>query len=191
MTELPNSSSIRFDAFDLQQAMPNLLRWLADPDVRPWYDEGEVTPENLSERFAGEPAVRQYTIAIEGEPAGYIQVYRLDHSPEYQRQVDVDPEAVAMDLFIGDPARRNRGWGTEVIRACLDRVIFGEMDAKLAMIAPDPKNARAVRSYEKAGFRQVKTVYVEDELPGNTGYELIMLLPREEWAERLRSTAAS
>jgi len=191
MTELPNSSSIRFDPFDLQQAMPNLLRWLADPDVRPWYDEGEVTPENLSERFAGEPAVRQYTINIGGEPAGYIQVYRLDHSPEYQRQVDVDPEAVAMDLFIGDPERRNRGWGAEVIRACLDRIIFGEMDAKLAMIAPDPKNARAVRSYEKAGFRQVKTVYVEDELPGNTGYELIMLLPREEWAEGARATSAS
>lgn len=174
--------AIAFAPFELSKAMPQLLRWLADPDVRPWYDEGELTEENLSRRFAAEGDVRQFTIAIEGAPVGYLQVYRLRDEPDYQRQVDVDPEAVSIDLFIGEPAFRNRGWGTEVIRACLERIVFGEMGAPLAMIAPDPKNARAVRSYEKAGFRAVKTVHVVDEeFPENTGDELIMLLPREEF----------
>jgi RimJ/RimL family protein N-acetyltransferase len=47
------------------------------------------------------------------------------------------------------------------------------------MIAPDPANARAVRCYEKVGFRPVRTVHVVDEdHPGNTGDELVMLLDR-------------
>jgi aminoglycoside 6'-N-acetyltransferase len=94
--------------------------------------------------------------------------------------VDVPPEAVAMDLFIGEPEFRNRGWGTEVLTACLERLVFGEMNAPLAMIAPDPENARAVRSYEKVGFRPVRRVHIEDEDPGNTGWELVMLLDRDK-----------
>ncbi len=72
-----------------------------------------------------------------------------------------------------------------MLRACLERLVFGEMEAPLAMIAPDPENARAVRSYEKAGFRPLKRVYVTDDDPGNTGWELVMLLEREEFERPL------
>jgi aminoglycoside 6'-N-acetyltransferase len=122
--------------------------------------------------------MRKLIILIDDQPVGYIQVYRLANEEEYRQQIDISPDAVAMDLFLGEPAYRGQGWGTDVIRACLARIVFGEMDAPLAMIAPDPENTRAVRSYAKAGFRPVKTVYVTDEEPGNTGYEMVMLLPR-------------
>lgn len=183
MTEHPRQDRVAFTPFDPHDAMPDLLRWLADPDVRQWYDEGEPTAENLTRRFAPDPDTRPFSITIDGHPVGYIQVYRLRDHPDYQRQINVDPDAVAVDLFIGEPDYRDRGWGSEILRACLDRVIFGEMDAPLAMIAPDPANHRAVRSYGKAGFRPVKTVYVVDEdNPGNTGKELVMLLSRESWS---------
>lgn len=172
---------ISFEPVEIGRNLPDLLRWLADPDVRRWYDEGELTEANIGARFAPEPPMRTLMIVIDGTRVGYIQVYRLADEEEYRRQVDVSSEAVAMDLFIGEPAFRGAGWGTEVLRVCLDRIVFGEMDAPLAMIAPDPENARAVRSYTKAGFRPVKTVYVTDDEPGNTGWELVMLLTREEW----------
>jgi RimJ/RimL family protein N-acetyltransferase len=174
-------SWVGFRPLEIEADLPDLLRWLADPDVRPWYDEGELTEENIGTRFAPEPPMRKLIILIDGAPVGYIQVYRLADEEAYRTQVDVVPEAVAIDLLIGEPGYRNRGWGTSVLRACLRQVVFGEMDAPLAMIAPDPENARAVRSYAKAGFRPVKTVYVEDEDPGNTGWEQVMLLTREEF----------
>jgi aminoglycoside 6'-N-acetyltransferase len=181
MPQTSRADRIAFHAFDLEEALPNLLRWLGDPDVRPWYDEGELTPENLSARFAPDATTHCYTIAIDNQPVGYIQTYRIGDEPEYQRQVDVDPDAVATDLFIGESAYRNGGWGTEVLRVFLERIVFGKMGASLAMIAPDPANARAVRCYEKAGFHPVKTVHVVDEdHPGNTGDELVMLLNRPD-----------
>ncbi len=175
---------IGFRPVEIERDLADLLRWLGDPDVRRWYDEGELSEANIGRKFAPEPPMRKLIILIDDTPVGYIQVYRLADEEEYRRQVDVSAEAVAMDLFIGEAAYRGQGWGTDVIRACLDRIVFGEMDAPLAMIAPDPENARAVRSYAKAGFRPVKTVYVTDDEPGNTGYELVMLLTREEFLAR-------
>ena len=163
--------------------LPALLRWLEDPDVHRWYDEGELTLANITARFMpvidGSEPTRGFLIVIDGQPAGYIQAYAIGDHPDYQRQVDVDPRAVATDLFIGDAACRNRGWGAVVLAAFLDRVVFGEMGAALAMIAPDTANARAVRAYARAGFRWVKTVpVVDEEHPGNTGDEYVMLLRR-------------
>lgn len=177
----PRAKRIAFAPFDLETALPDMIRWLTDPDVRHWYDEGEPTPENLRQRFAYDPGVRACSIVIDDRPMGYIQVYRLRDQPDYQRQVGIDPAAVAIDLFIGEPDYRNKGWGAEILRACLDRLVFGEMNAPLAMIGPHPANRRAIRSYEKAGFRAVKTVHVVDDHPGNTGDELIMLLSRDTW----------
>lgn len=189
--ELSRASRLGFTAFDVEAAMPDLLRWLADPDVRRWYDEGEPTANNLRRRFAPEPGVRPYSILIDNHPVGYIQMYWLRDHPEYQRQIDIDPDAVSIDLFIGEPDYRNQGWGSDILGTCLDRLVFGDMGATLAMIAPDPANHRAVRSYEKAGFRAVKTVHVVDEEhPGNTGDELVMLLPRDEWQTSQPSPSA-
>jgi aminoglycoside 6'-N-acetyltransferase len=179
---------VTFGPVEIERDLPNLLRWLADPEVRRWYDEGELTEENIGARFAPEPPMRKLIILIDGQRVGYIQVYRLADEEDYRQQVDVSPDAVAMDLFIGEPVFRGKGWGTEVLRACLRRIVFGEMGASLAMIAPDPENARAVRSYAKAGFRPVKTVYVTDEDPGNTGWELVMLLSREEWEAQIAAS---
>ena len=63
-------------------------------------------------------------------------------------------------------------------KAFLDRILFGEMAASPAMIAPDPENTRADRCYEQVGFRAIRIVHVvDDEHPENTGDELVMLLP--------------
>lgn len=177
----PHEDRISFRPVEFGRDLSDLMRWLADPDVRRWYDEGDLTEENTRERFSLEPTTRKFIIEIDGQPVGYIQVYRLADEEEYRRQVDVAPEAVATDLFIGEATFRDRGWGTAVLRASLRRIVFGEMDAPLAMIAPDPENLRAVRSYEKAGFRPIRTVYVFDERPENTGHELVMLLDRESF----------
>jgi aminoglycoside 6'-N-acetyltransferase len=109
----------------------------------------------------------------------------IDDEPEYARQLQVDPGAVGIDLFIGEAWARNRGLGSPVLRAFLDQVVFGEMGAQVAIIAPEPANARAIRAYEKAGFQWVKTVHViDEESPVNTGDEYVMRLTRASF--RLR-----
>lgn len=170
---------IVFRGVDIERDVDQLQVWLADPDVQPWYDEGELTRKRLLAKFAPEPHMRRFIFSIDDIPAGYLQAYRLSDEPEYMEQLDQTEDAGAMDLFIGNEAFRNSGWGTHILRAALERVIFGEMDCDLAMIAPDPENARAVASYERAGYVADRTVYIVDDEPGNTGYELLMFQTRE------------
>lgn len=166
--------------------LPAMGRWLSEPGVDAWWREADLGREAISRKYRplieGEEPTRGFVIIIDNMPVGYIQAYRLGDHPDYARQIPVDPAAVATDLFIGEPGWRRRGWGTAVLRTFLERIVFGEMAATVAMIAPEPANARAIRTYERAGFRWVATVpVVSEKEPLDTGDEYVMLLSRPEW----------
>ena len=163
--------------------LPTMKRWLEDPDVSPWYEEDSTELDALRTSYlpmiTGEEPTRGYIIGIDGRDAGYIQCYVIDDHPDYARQIAVDPGAVGIDILIGEPWARGRGYGTAALRALLREVVFGEMGAEVAIIAPSPDNARAIRSYERARFTWIKTVPIVDESPANTGDEYVMRLTRE------------
>ncbi|MBA2289167.1 MAG: acetyltransferase [Chloroflexia bacterium] len=169
--------------------LPVLKAWLEDPDVAPWYGSDSTDLDALraeyGDKIRGERRDHSFIIQIDGEDAGYIQCYVIDDHPDYARQIRVDPGAVGIDLFIGEPSARNRGYGAAVIRAFLEQIVFGKLDATVAIIAPEPGNARAIRAYEKVGFVWQKTVHVVDEeSPANTGDEYVMRLTREGFRSR-------
>jgi len=164
--------------------LPDMRRWLADPDVAAWWREPDLSLDALVGKYQpmidGAEPVQGFVILIDGQALGFIQAYRIGDHPDYQRQLDVDSDAVATDLYIGDAAWRNRGWGEVVLRVFVDRIVFDEMGTDLAVIAPEPANARAIRVYERVGFRWVKTVsVVDDDDPAKTNEEYVMLLVRE------------
>lgn len=166
--------------------LPLMKRWLEDPDVAPWYGSDSTEHAALraeyGDKIRGERRDHSFIIQIDGEDAGYIQCYLIDDHPDYARQMRVDPGAVGIDLFIGEPSARNRGYGAVVIRAFLEQIVFGKLDATVAIIAPEPGNARAIRAYEKVGFAWQKTVHiVDEESAANTGDEYMMRQTREEF----------
>ncbi|MEK7248112.1 MAG: GNAT family N-acetyltransferase, partial [Chloroflexota bacterium] len=93
---------------------------------------------------------------------------------EYADAIDVDRAAWGIDIFIGEDDFRDRGLGTPALRLFVERVVFNRPGVETAVIAPNPENHRAIRSYEKAGFQHLKTVYVEME----TDYEYVMVRRR-------------
>lgn len=173
---------IEFRSIDLKADLPDIFDWLGDADVQRWYSEGEHSLENYRQKFAPEAHVHKFIILIDATPVGYLQAYHLSDEPEYAAMLGLDHKAVAIDLFIGDAQYREKGWGSQVLRKALDSVVFGEMNAEYACCNPDPENTRAVRAYQKAGFRGDRVVWVEDDAPENTGFERIMGISRDEFS---------
>lgn len=160
--------------------MPNMSKWLSDPEVAAWYEQGGTSIEHLIGAYAPkinhDEATRGYISLVDGVDVGYIQAVPIDAYPDYVSQLQIEPGAIGIDIFVGDAAYRGRGIGTTILRTFTRDIVFAEMGAVFAVIGPDPKNVRAVRSYEKAGFTFLKTVYVVDEeSPHNTGEEYLMV----------------
>ncbi len=162
--------------------LPTMVRWLSDPDVRCWYDSGELTVTNMEHNYGpridGVDSTLSFITIIDGHDAGYIQTYLIADYPDYARQVDVAPGAAGVDLFLGEAAYRNAGWGAPVLRAFLREIIFARLGATSCVIGPDPANRRAIRAYEKAGFRYLKIVHVITD--GEEEDEYVMTITPDE-----------
>lgn len=176
-------SSVSFRPLE-QSDLIQMYHWLRKPDVSRWYG---AMPETLAEvegkylaRINGDEPVRCFIVDYEEVPVAYIQVYRIDHEPEYARALNVDRDASGVDLFIGEDAFRYRGFGSLMLQEFLRRVIFTDGSMSCCVIAPVTTNTTAIRAYQKAGFRHVKTVNV----PGEETPEYVMLLWPDELEER-------
>ena len=71
-----------------------------------------------------------------------------------------------VDLSIAEPGLLSRGLGSAALTA-FTRALY-DNGHQIIIIDPDPANLRAVRAYERAGFRAVP------HLLGRTGDTLIM-----------------
>jgi aminoglycoside 6'-N-acetyltransferase len=140
--------------------------WLLRPHVRRWYDDvpGAVYPDDTIRDYRtairGEDPTDLYVIALDGRPIGAIQSYLIDDQPEYAAMVALGRPALGIDLFVGEPELIGRGHGPALIRAFLRDVAFPRYRVELCVIGPTRSNAAAIRAYEKAGFRFLKT-YLE------------------------------
>ena len=115
----------------------------ADPEVARWWPG--LTPEHVGEKARGEDeGVVAFAIVDEGEVAGMIQFYEEDDE-EYRH--------AGMDLFLGVPFQ-DRGLGSDAVRT-LARHLLEERGHHRLVIDPAAHNERAIRCYEKVGFRRV------------------------------------
>ncbi len=162
--------------------LPLMQRWLAADHVAEWYPVEDVRKPPLElvrshylPRIRGEDPTRAYLTLLGGRPVGYIQACLIDDYPEYASAVQLPPGTAGIDMFIGEVDAVHRGLGSPIIGRFLDEVVFGEMGAARACLGPEPDNRVAIRAYEKAGFRHLKTV----EIPGgDPEHEYLMVLER-------------
>jgi len=137
--------------------------WFAQAHVAEWYrDEAKLSYEGVVAKYApriqGHEPVRAFIIAYGNHPIGYIQVYMVRDYPDYRAYIDVDDGTAGVDLFIGDPAYVNRGLGGPMLALFLRAIVFASADVTGSLIDPEVANARAIRSYEKVGYRHMTTI---------------------------------
>ena len=126
-----------------EQDVARIVELGADPEVARWWPG--LTPEHVGEKARSEDeGVVVFAIVDGTEVAGMIQ-YHEEDDPDYRH--------AGMDLFLGLPFQ-DRGLGTDAVHT-MARYLVGERGHHRLTIDPAAHNARAIRCYEKAGFRRV------------------------------------
>ena len=137
--------------------LPTIKRWLGTPHVSQWWHD----PSEQFELVSGDldhPDMAQFVVAADEREFAYLQCYSLS---AWNTGLGPHPEGTrGLDQFIGEADMLDRGHGSAFIRAFADGLLAA--GTPRVVIDPDPANARAIRAYEKAGFRRGRVVDTPD-----------------------------
>lgn len=141
--------------------VPVLKEWDEDPDVvassgdDDFYDWEVEIPRTVPWR---ELLVAEH----DGIPIGFVQIIDAREEESHYWGDDVPPNLHAIDIWIGAAEHRGRGLGSEMMRQALDRC-FADPRVEAVLIDPLVTNTRAIRFYERLGFRYVETRWFGDD----------------------------
>ena len=137
--------------------LPTIQRWLGTRHVSEWWRD----PSQQYELVSGDldhPDMAQFIVVADGREFAYLQCYNLS---AWSGGLGPQPAGTrGIDQFIGEVDMLGRGHGSSFIRIFADRLLA--CGTPRVVIDPDPANARAIRAYEKAGFRHDRTVDTPD-----------------------------
>lgn len=129
-----------------------LERWDLDSDVvaATGGGSGWDWETELARKVAwGEQLIAEH----DNRPIGFIQIIDPAEEPTHYWG-HVEPNRRAIDIWIGAPEHRNRGFGSQMMRLALDRC-FTDPAVQTVIIDPLGSNTRAIRFYERIGFRHM------------------------------------
>ncbi|MCE9600985.1 MAG: acetyltransferase [Gemmatimonadetes bacterium] len=140
--------------------VPLLRHWEEDPDV---VSSDPNDDWRWEEELAEIPDWREPLIGEEdGRPVGFVDIIDPDRE-ESGYWGEVPPGLRAIDIWIGAPGDRGRGLGTELMRQAIAKC-FAPDDVTAIVIDPLASNVRAIRFYERLGFRAVeRRTFGEDD----------------------------
>lgn len=172
MLRMPLPPQIEFRPL-AEPDLPLLHEWLSRPHVATWWAR-ELSVDDVREKYLPRIAggtVRPYVAWIGGEPIGYVQSYVAAGAGDGWWENEHDPGVRGIDQFLADPARLGQGLGTAMVSQFVAQ-LFGDPAVTRVQADPRTDNARAIRCYEKAGFRSNGVVQTPD------GAALLMVLDR-------------
>ena len=173
------AASVRFRLMT-KSDLPILLEWLRRPHLAQWW-EGCASLDELRSEYLPltekRPHTRAYIASIDGVDIGYVQAYHAMQAGDGWWTEERDPGVWGIDQFLAEEKQLGKGLGTRMVRSFAD-FLFEDPAVTRIQADPSPENGRAIRCYEKAGFRRAWLIETPD------GEAMLMVLDGE--SERIR-----
>ena len=146
-----------------------LTEILTDPGVAAWWGSWDLDRVRREVVEATDGTVT-YAIEVDGQVIGLIQ-YAEENDPEYRH--------ASIDICV-HPVWHGQGLGSDAVRT-LARSLFEERGHHRITIDPAAHNERAIRSYQRVGFRPVGIMRRYERSPDGTWHDglLMDLLPED------------
>jgi aminoglycoside 6'-N-acetyltransferase len=122
--------------------LDRLTEILREPEVARWW--GAVEPDRVREDLLDDAETETLAIEVEDAVVGALLIWE-EPDPDYRH--------AALDIFLGT-RHQGRGLGVEALTLAAHH-LFAERGHHRLTIDPAEENERAIRAYERVGFRPV------------------------------------
>lgn len=131
--------------------IPTLRRW----DEQPFVVESDPNDDWNWEYELGRTVDwrEQFVAEVDRRSIGFVQIIDPQRE-ETHYWGECGPHLRAVDIWIGEPDFLGRGYGSRLMQLALKRC-FADASVSAVLIDPLASNARAIRFYERLGFRLV------------------------------------
>jgi RimJ/RimL family protein N-acetyltransferase len=166
-----------------EKDLPLMHKWFNTPHVSEWWKVNGKNLPSLKEverkylpRIHGTDPVDCYLIIHDSTPIGMVQSCKIDDFPAEKTNFGLDRSCAGIDICIGEEGYVHRGLGNMIIRKFLKEIAFVKYDVDCCIVDPYAKNETAIKAYNKAGFKYLKTVLYQKE----NEQEHILIINRNE-----------
>ena len=134
-----------------ERDFPLLARWLAEPHVAEWWDAPEKELAEIRDHM-NSVSVEPLIVELAGKPIAYLRSYD-PHLEDDHPYSDQPYGTLGVDLTIGVPDLLGIGHGSAMLLQFVEDLF--EEGTPRVIIDPEPRNLRAIRAYQKAGFAPI------------------------------------
>ncbi|MEA3319390.1 MAG: GNAT family N-acetyltransferase [Bacillota bacterium] len=135
-----------------------LLKWLTDPKVLEFYEGRDAIfniEDILRKFFKRDDEVLRCLVVYDGKNIGYIQFYPINKATSALAEYFEMERVYGLDQFIGNPDYWNKGIGTLLITSTVN-FLLTKIRANRIVMDPMISNGRAIKCYEKCGFKKIR-----------------------------------
>ncbi len=134
-----------------REDVPRFVRWFNDPEVRQFLTMYRPLSRAEEERWVESLASRREDIVLAIEVRAGDQWVHIGNVGLHR--IDWKNRTATLGIVIGEREYWGKGYGTEAVRTML-RYAFEELGLNRVELETYSFNPRAIRCYEKAGFKR-------------------------------------
>ena len=152
---------------DNQDEYKKLHKWCQNKFVYEWFEQRILSYDEIVNKYKNKLTEKKQELLIikcNDKDIGLVQIYRYD---------DITYE---YDLFIGEEEYLDKGIGSIIVDKIND-IIHNKYKVNNIILRPFKRNIRAIKCYEKCGFKYISEYQGKDTL-GNP--EIIVILKKED-----------
>lgn len=160
---------------DNEEDYLKLYNWCSQEYIYEWFEQRKLSYYEIVNKYQSKINKNEqelYIIKCDNQDIGLVQVYK------YKNDLDLDKlkeykNVYEYDVFIGEKNYLNNGIGKQIIKL-INSIIYTKYNAECIILRPFKRNIRAIRCYEKCGFRNIYE-YVGSDTLGNKEKIIVLI----------------
>ena len=164
---------IKFD--DKQDNYELMYKWCSQKFIYEWFEQRKHSLEEIENKYKNkllEIQQHSFFINYNNIKIGFAQIYKFDDKKN-DKLIKYN-NIFEYDIFIGESEYLSRGIGTKII-SYVNNYIYENYLCDCIILRPFDRNKRAIKCYEKCGFKKVDE-YIGNDTLGNEEKIIVLYL---------------